>query len=267
MPESFADAGRDYLAQLLDAAVRAPAAASEPASGRIAADLLVALASKGEDDRVEPYLSWGPGRQTVYEVRCYDEAEQLVGRQRYAGAGEAIRATGGCCARAGYTARVVAIADDDEERWMMAVRESAAIYRIPDPTQKPDPQPESSAVVAELRQLLAGMTVHVDATEIEQVVHRAMAGSSQAQVVGDARTGTADADTIEELVREVVSQIRSLLPSAEDIAEKVTRQISAGAPAPAAAAPSHRDQQSSVARPRPTLPPPRVVPARTQLES
>jgi len=35
MPEPFATAGADYLEQLLRAAIHAPAAADDPASGRV----------------------------------------------------------------------------------------------------------------------------------------------------------------------------------------------------------------------------------------
>ena len=254
MPESFADAGPDYLEQLLDTAIRAPAAAGDPASGRIAAGLLVALAAKGEDGRVEPYLSWGPGRGTTYEVRCFDQAERPAGSDRYATGGEAIRATGTCAARPGHTARVVAIADDGEERWMRAVRETAAIYRVPEPAERPDSPVATSEVVGALRQLLAEMTVHVDASAIEQVVRDAMAGPGHDPAAANGRPASADGATVEALVRAVVARLGGMIPTADDIADKVTRQIAAG----------RRDlRPGGLTRPRPTLPPPRPAPAPT----
>ena len=264
MADPYADVGPDYLEQLLDAAIRAPAAATDPAGGRITAGLLVALAALQEDERVESYLSWGPGRPTVYEVRCYDQAEAVVGQSRHARAGEAIRATGVCAARPGHTARVVAIADDGEERWMMAVREAAAIYRVPAPEERPETPLSAAEVFPALRQLLADMTVHVDATAIEQVVREAMGGAGHSPAAGGDDMAT-DPEKLNRLVRAVVSELADLIPSADDIAAKVTRQMAARPGGPVTATPGRDNQRPAPtgARTRPTLPPPRPVPAPT----
>ncbi len=247
--EPFGDAGPDYLEQLLAAAVRPPVATDDPAGGRIAAALLVALAARNADERVEPYLAWGPDRPTVYEVRCYDQSERLVSSDRHDSAGAAIRATGVVAADPANTARVVAIAEDGEERWMMAVRASAAVLRLPDPGEIPATPPVATELVEALRHLLAGMTVQVDATAIDGIVRRALGDLAPAPAIANGNGAVTDPGTLDPLVQRVVTQLATMIPTADDIADTVTRRLAAR-PVPPAAVP----------RPRPTLPPPRPEP-------
>lgn len=134
MPEPFANAGADYLEQLLRAAMHVPAAAADPASGRVVARLMVALGAKREDERLEMYLSCSPGRRSVYEVTCYDEADRPASRVRDLPAGQAVRAaTGLAAARPDHTVAVVARDDSGGERCVLMARGRVATYRFPAP--------------------------------------------------------------------------------------------------------------------------------------
>lgn len=203
MSDPFAVAGADYLEQLLRAAIRAPAAAADPAGGRVVASLMVALVAKGEDERIEPYLSCSPGRRSVYEVTCYDgrPASLVTGLA----AGQAIRAAARfAAARTDCTVTVVACDDTGHERCVLVGRGPAATYQFPDagavdgpapgPAEggasawRPDPRdaqwvalierieslPTTDDVVTSLRDLLRGMTIEIDATAIEDAIHAAM---------------------------------------------------------------------------------------------
>ncbi|MDQ2826131.1 MAG: hypothetical protein M3Y04_04085, partial [Actinomycetota bacterium] len=120
MSDPFAVAGTDYLEQLLRAAIRVPAAASDPAGGRVVASLMVALVAKGEDERIEPYLSCSPGRRSVYEVTCYDEAGRPASLVTGLAAGQAIRAAARfAAARTDRTVTVVARDDIGHERCVL----------------------------------------------------------------------------------------------------------------------------------------------------
>lgn len=220
MPEPLASAGADYLEQLLHAAIHVPAAAGDPASARIAGSLLASLAARHEDARLEPFFSWA-GRPTSYEVRTYDEANRIVSRNQYPCAAEAIRAAGEWGNTGDHTAELVARGHDGEERSVYLVRERAPIYRLPEsatvgadlavdhpqtPAQGPGPGPTGTEVVETLREMLTGMTVHVDATAIEEAVREA----------------------VDDMARAVAVQVANLIPSAADIAERVMRTTGLG---------------------------------------
>ncbi|MGI9022672.1 MAG: hypothetical protein ACR2HV_05480 [Acidimicrobiales bacterium] len=132
MPEFLAAAGGDYLEQLLRAAVGVPAAAADPAGGRVAARLVIALGAKGEDDRLETHLACTPGRASFYEVTCYDRANRPASRVSDLGAGQAIRAAVALArARSESTVRVVARDDLGGERCVLVARGWDASYQFP----------------------------------------------------------------------------------------------------------------------------------------
>jgi len=133
MPEPFSAAGAEYLEQLLGAAIRAPAAGHDPASGRVVAKLIVALVAKGEDARLEPYLSCSPGRRAVFEVTCYDEDERPASWITDLGAGQAIRAAAKfATARPDGTITVVARDDSGAHRRVLVARGPVATYQFPE---------------------------------------------------------------------------------------------------------------------------------------
>ena len=256
MPEPFAIAGADYLEQLLRAAIDVPAAAGDPASGRVVARLMVALGARGEDERLEPYLSCSPGRRSVYEVTCYDEADRPTSRVTDRTAGQAIRAAARFAAdRPDRRVEVVARDETGRERCVLVASRGTATYQFPEagavdggapaPTvepasTRPDPRvadprvadprvadprvadprvadprvaqwaaitdrleslpttddvvtalrdvgvmatdvrerlgslPTTDELIAALRDLLGGMTIELDATAVEDVIHAAL---------------------------------------------------------------------------------------------
>ena len=165
MPEPLADAGVDYLEELLRAAMHTPAAQTDPTSGRVVARLMVALAARREDARLEPYLSCSRGRRSVHEVTCHDDAGRPVSRVSELAAGQAVRAaTGFAAARPDRTVAVVARDDAGRERQVLVVRGTTATYQFAEgtvdddgplirepasPAGVPGPAPEQWLAIAE----------------------------------------------------------------------------------------------------------------------
>jgi len=149
MPEPFASAGADYLEQLLRAAINVPAAAADPASGRVVARLMVTLGAKGEDERLEPYLSCSPGRRSVYEVTCYETADRPASRVTDLAAGRAIRAAARfASARPDRTVAIVARDDTGDERCVLVAKGGTATYQFP-PVPAADAAPAAPAADAD----------------------------------------------------------------------------------------------------------------------
>ncbi|MCA1691327.1 MAG: hypothetical protein ABR540_21380 [Acidimicrobiales bacterium] len=190
MPEAFATAGADYLEQLLRAAIQLPAAAADPASGQVVARLMVALVARGEDERLERYLSCSPGRRSVYEVTCYDGSDRPASWVTDLAAGRAISAAARfAAARPDRTVTIVARDDTGHERCVLVAKGPTAIYQFPEmgavddggpgqaegptSTSRPDPSdahwlalaerleslPTTDEVVTALRDLLGRMTM------------------------------------------------------------------------------------------------------------
>jgi len=150
MAEPFAVAGADYLEQMLRAAMHVPAAAADPSGGRVVAKLMVALATKREDERLEAYLSCSPGRRSVYDVTCYDEADHPASQVSDLRAGQAVRAAiGFSAARPECTIVVVARDDTGGERCVLVVRGPVATYQFPEVSvDNGEPAPSSSPAPA-----------------------------------------------------------------------------------------------------------------------
>ncbi len=148
MPEPLANAGVDYLEQLLRAAINVPAAAADPASGRVVARLMVALGAKGGDERLEPYLSCSPGRRSVYEVTCYETTDRPASRVTDLAAGRAIRAAARfASARPDRTVAIVARDDTGDERCVLVAKGGTATYQFP-PLPAADATPAAPAAPA-----------------------------------------------------------------------------------------------------------------------
>lgn len=94
---------------------------------------MVALGVKREDERLEAYLSCSPGRHSVYDVTCYDEADRPASQVSDLGAGQAVRAAiGFSAARPECTIVVVARDDTGGERCVLLVRGPVATYQFPE---------------------------------------------------------------------------------------------------------------------------------------
>ncbi len=144
MAEPFVAAGADYLEQLLRAAILAPTASADPSSGRVVARLLVALGAKGEDERLESYLSCWPGRPSVYEVTSYDRAHHRASRISDLTAGQAVRAaTGFAAARPDHSVVVNARDYTGYERCVLVARGPVASYRFADVAEPSPPAQEA----------------------------------------------------------------------------------------------------------------------------
>ncbi|MDQ6949781.1 MAG: hypothetical protein M3256_26920 [Actinomycetota bacterium] len=216
MSDPFAAAGADYLEQVLQAAMQAPAAAGNPASGEIVARLMVALVSTGEDARLDPYLAFEPGRSSVCEVRWSDGPDKPPAAKVNLRAAEALRIAAGVGASDQCTAQVYASDGAGRERCVFLTRGSMATYLFPDsgasltPVRHPShlgpsttlsatdqlllltemvgTLPTRAEVVGALRELLTGMTVEVDATAIEDVIFDAVEQVSRSGAVGSLET-------------------------------------------------------------------------------
>ncbi len=133
MPEPFAVAGADYVEQLLRVALHTPVAATDPSAGQVVGRLMVALGSKGEDERLAPYLSGRSGRHSRFDVTCYDNADRPAARVTDLGAGQATRALVGFSAAHPNCAVVVSERDDSgDERCVLVARGPVATYQFPD---------------------------------------------------------------------------------------------------------------------------------------
>ncbi len=214
--DPFAAAGADYLEQVLQAAMQAPAAAGNPASGGIVARLMVALVSTGEDARLDPYLAFEPGSPSVCEVRWSDGLDMAPAARVNLRAAEALRTAAGVGASDQCTAQVYASDGAGRERCVFLTRGSTATYFFPDSraslapgrypshlgpsatlgatdqllllTELVGTLPTRAEMVGALRELLTGMTVEVDATAIEDVIFDAVEQVSRSGAVGSLGT-------------------------------------------------------------------------------
>lgn len=217
-------AGPDYLEQLLQAAINVPAAPGDPASARIAGSLLVALAERQDDARVEPYLAWAQGQPMSYEVRRYDHESRIESSDEYSVAGDAVRATQASAAHRDGTVQLIARPDGARERSMLMMRGNVAIYRMPDRgavepgpsrnlVERTESPPTAHEIVGLLRDVMSGVTVQVDVTAIQEVVRDAVEEARRESVATTDDGVVTNREAVDEMARAIARQLVSMLPA------------------------------------------------------
>jgi len=264
--EPFAEAGAEYIEQLLRAALQAPAAAGDPASGRIVARLMLLLLARGEGDRLERYLACRPGRASVFDVSVDGIDGPLAVGTRDLSASDAVRSAARLASEHGRS-HVVA-REGGEQRTVLTIEGTTISYLFPPggadvvaggsgvehrgaapPTPyaplpsslqwsamstKLEALPTTDQLVAALRKLLAAVTIQIDATAIEDVVLSALeqvsglAEGARPSVAADGGEITAQLERLSRGVDELMSRI----PTAADIADLVARRPATEASAP-----------------------------------
>jgi hypothetical protein len=194
-----AEDGVELLTELLVTALDAgPETGRDDATGRMAAQLLVALARSGANDVVAAALGLGLGEEAGYEVRRFDPGSIVV--TSVAGpmaAPDAVLTASGLASASPEAIEVVALVPGGTERVVLTraaggplVHRGPATEPWPDRAPAGEPWPEHAslapvelptpdawdvpALADAVRSVLAEATVEVDVSGVEQTVREAV---------------------------------------------------------------------------------------------